>query len=108
MAITEGGVPPVRLADRPRETVRRPRRENQMDVVRHQAIGPDLHRRLAAALAQEVAIELVVRRLEEHRLAAVAALGHVMREAGTTMRPMRAIRPSCRQQQIRAIGKASP
>jgi hypothetical protein len=52
-----------------------------MDVVRHQAIGPDLHRRLAAALGQEVAIELVVRRLEEHRLAAVAALGHVMREA---------------------------
>src|SRR5688572_22235938 len=55
-----------------------------MDVVRHQAIGPDRDPRLAAEGADEVAVEGVVGLAEEGLLAAVAALrdvmGHVNRD----------------------------
>ena len=62
-----------------------------MHVVGHQAVGPDLDRALRALLGEQVAIERVVGRLEEYRLAAVAALGHVVGKARATMRPIRAM-----------------
>ena len=46
---------------------------------RHQAIGPQLHIRLAQPLAQEVEIKRVVLIVVEQSLPPVAALGHMMR-----------------------------
>jgi hypothetical protein len=79
--IDEARILPVRLADRTREPVGRTRRKHEMDVVGHQAIGPHLDRRLAATLGEQVAIERVIRGLEEDLLAPVAALGYVVRKA---------------------------
>ena len=50
----------------------------RLDVVGHQAIGPNFDRLLAAALGEQVAIKRVVGWLEEDLLAPVAALRHVM------------------------------
>ena len=76
--IDEAGVSPIRLADRARAPVRRSRRELEMDGVGHQATGPHLDRRLAAALGEQVAVKRVVGRLEEDLLASFPALRHVM------------------------------
>ncbi len=57
-------------------------REHEMHVVGHQAISPAGDAVGAAALGEKIAIERVVARLGEQRLAAIAALGHVMRQAG--------------------------
>ena len=62
---------PVRLADGAREPVRGRRHEDEVNVVRHQAIGPARHRRLAAAIRQEIAIERIVPLLEENRVGAL-------------------------------------
>lgn len=53
-----------------------------MDVVGHQAIGPDLGTRPMGGPGQEIAIEEVVAVLEEGLLAAIAALRHMVRIAG--------------------------
>jgi hypothetical protein len=50
-------------------------------MVGHQAVGPDLDRSFAAALGKQIAVEGVIGRFEEDRLAAIAALGHVMRKS---------------------------
>ena len=53
-----------------------------MNVIGHQAIGPDLDRCPTAALGEDVAIERVIVWFEEDALAAIAALGHMMRKPG--------------------------
>ncbi|MDX6751047.1 hypothetical protein SH611_14595 [Geminicoccaceae bacterium 1502E] len=53
-----------------------------MNVVGHQAPRPDLEAGGARVLAQEPLVEGVVVRAEEHLLAAVAALGNVVQQAG--------------------------
>ena len=53
-----------------------------MHVIGHQAPGPCLDTRLAAGAAEQVAVKCIVLVAEEGPLAAVAALGHVMRYAG--------------------------
>jgi hypothetical protein len=53
-----------------------------MDVVGHQAIGPDLAARATRRLGEEVAVERVVAVLEKGLLPAIAALGHVIGDAG--------------------------
>jgi hypothetical protein len=79
--VDEAGVLPMRLADRAREAVGRRRREHEMHMVGHQAIGPDRGRSPAAAFGEQIAVERVVGRFEEDRLAAIAALGYVMRKS---------------------------
>ena len=58
------------------------RHRNQMDVIVHQAISKDINPVLAAIGRQpgQVATAIIV--TEEHRLAAVAALGDVMGNTG--------------------------
>ena len=53
-----------------------------MDVVGHQAIGPDLDAEATAGFGEPIAIERIVAVLEKDALAPVAALGHMMRQAG--------------------------
>ena len=72
----------MRLAERPRERLLAVRHENEMNVVRHQTIGPASDAVLAALASQKVAIELVVVIAEEHSLAPVAALREVMGKSG--------------------------
>jgi hypothetical protein len=53
-----------------------------VDVVGHQAIGPDLNPCPARGIGQQIEVQFVVAILEEGLLAAVAALRHMMRDAG--------------------------
>ena len=52
-----------------------------MDVVGHEAIGPARDALPPALARQQIAIEFVVVVAEEHRLAAIAALRHMMGKA---------------------------
>ena len=76
-----GGVLAVSLADRAGKAVSGRRHQDEVHVVRHQAIGPTCHRRLSATLREEIAIERIVRVLEEDRGATVAPLRDMVREA---------------------------
>ena len=53
-----------------------------MNMVGHQAIGPDSDALLAALLAQEIAVEFIVGVGEEHGFAPISALRHVVWQAG--------------------------
>ena len=66
------------LAERAPEPLRRRRRQDQMDVVRHQAVRPHRHARLAAALAQQVEIETIILVAEERLHPPIAAPRHVI------------------------------
>src|SRR5207302_442276 len=58
------------------------RHHDQVHVVGHEAIGPHRDAGRSATLGQDVAEERVVALLEEHPLAAVTPLRHMVREAG--------------------------
>jgi hypothetical protein len=75
-------IAPMRLAERRAQAVRIGRRQDQMHVVGHQAVGPHRDARRPAALRQQRAICGVVVVVEEDLLAPVAALRHMMRDAG--------------------------
>lgn len=60
------------------EAVRRGRDEDQVDMVGHQAPGPDLDAGGGRGAGEEVAVEPVVRLAEEDRLPAVALLRDMM------------------------------
>ena len=51
-------------------------------MIGHQAAGPDFHAGLAASLAQEIEIRLIVVVGKRTRPAAIAALGHMVRQSG--------------------------
>ena len=72
----------MRLTDRPRQGGGVGGRKDEMDVVGHQAIGPAGDAVGSAALGEQIAIESVIARLGEQRLATVAPLRDVMRQAG--------------------------
>jgi hypothetical protein len=89
--VDEGGVAPALLADRAREPVDRLRRQDEMDVVGRQAIGPAGDAVGLASLGEKIAIERVVAGLGERLPPAGAAQGDVMGTSGMTMRDRRAI-----------------
>jgi hypothetical protein len=72
----------MRVSKGARKTFAIGRNENQMNVVGHQAVGPDLNGRFAAVLSEEIAINLLVARFKEDRLTPVATLCDVMRATG--------------------------
>ena len=72
----------LRRADRPADPSGRLRSQNQVDVVEHKTISPDLDLRLTGLLGQQIAVDFMIAALEEDRLPPIAALRHVMREAG--------------------------
>jgi hypothetical protein len=76
--IDESGVLPVRLADCTGEPIRTGWNEYEMHMIGHQVICPGLHRGLAAAFGQKIAVERIIGGFKENRLAAIAALGDVM------------------------------
>ena len=50
-------------------------------MVRQQAIGPDLGAGAPRRLADQTTVEPIIRGAKEHRLAPIAALGDVVRQA---------------------------
>ena len=75
------GVAPVRLAHRKGQTLAGARRQNQVNVVGHQAIGPHLDLPPLRLPRQKLAIDDGISSLKEDRRPPVAALGHVVRKA---------------------------
>jgi len=65
-------VAPVRFTESRVQPVRVLRHQNQVAVVGHQAIGPDLHARRLAALSKEFLVTQIDVVLEERPLPAVA------------------------------------
>ena len=80
--IDEAGVAAVRVGEGAAEPVLVRWHDDEVDVVWHQAIGPDLRTRALSRLAEQVEVELVVAVLEEGLLPAIAALGDVVGIAG--------------------------
>jgi hypothetical protein len=80
--VDERHKPPVRLADRPRQTVQGGGREDEMHVVGHQAADPARHGVEPALPGQKVAVERVVARLRKQRLPPVAALRYMIGNVG--------------------------
>ena len=80
--IDEVGVAPVRLSHRQPEPGVVLRRQDQVDVVGHEAIGPDLDTPAPDLFRQKIAVDLLVAVLKENRLAPVSTLGDVVGQSG--------------------------
>jgi len=72
----------MRFADRPPQRLPAVGDQDQMDMIGHQAVGPDRDTMLAALLTQQIAIEFVVGIGEKHVLAPISALGDMMGQTG--------------------------
>ena len=72
----------VDIAERPAQPVRILGHRDDVDMVGHQAIAPDLDMRPPCGVGEQIEIELVIAILEKGLLAAIAALGDVVRDAG--------------------------
>ncbi len=72
----------MRARQRERKTESVLRRQDQMRVIGHEAIGPAGDAKTAARLGQPVAIERIIVGFEEYFLTPVATLGDVMRQTG--------------------------
>ena len=70
----------MRLPHRSPEPLLVPWRQDQVDVIGHEAPGPDLDARPLRLFGQQVAIDLLIPVLEEDRLTPIAPLGHVVRK----------------------------
>ena len=68
------------LADRPSQAVLRPRRRNQISVVGHEAVGPNLHPALPAPLSHLFHVGRIVLVVKKRLLSAVPTLRYVMRQ----------------------------
>jgi hypothetical protein len=77
----EGGIPPVRLADRPGEAGLVRGGQDEMNMVRHQAIGPTGDAVALQAPPHQIQIDRLIAGFEEYALPPIAALGDVMRRA---------------------------
>jgi len=80
--IDGGGVFLMRFADCPAQSFCRIRHGDQMNVIGHEAIRPDVDVEAVARFGQQREIEQVVVWFEERELPAVAALCDVVRQSG--------------------------
>ena len=69
------------VAEGPAQSILVARDRDDVDVIGHQAIGPDRHLRSRGCFGEQVEIERIVPIFEEHPLAPVAPLGDVVRNA---------------------------
>lgn len=72
----------MRIGDGPPQAVFVGRRDDQMDMVGHQAPGPDLAPGVPHGGAQHLDIGAVIIIAEKHRLATIAPLGDMMGQTG--------------------------
>src|ERR1700733_8969957 len=80
--VDELRVAPMGRSHGARETALILRHENQVNVVGHEAIRPDLDGSFRRLIGEEIAIDLLIALLEKNGLAPVAPLRDVMRKAG--------------------------
>lgn len=76
------GITSMRFSDRSPKTICLRRTENEVNMVWHQTVRPNLDCGLACLFSQQISINVLVTVLKEDRLPAIATLRHVMREAG--------------------------
>ncbi len=72
----------MRPAERAGEPLGGFRANDEMNVIGHQAIGPQAHSRAPKVLREQIAIEFLTTLLEEDRLSAIAPRGDMVRNAG--------------------------
>jgi hypothetical protein len=75
------GLAPMRLAERSPAHLGAIGDEGQINVIGHQATGPDSDAMPAASPAQEIAVELMVGVGEEHGFAPISTLRHMAPQA---------------------------
>jgi hypothetical protein len=77
------GVAPVRFGKGGPQPILVRRRQDQVDMIGHQAISPDLRIGATRRRRDQTAVKPIILGPEEHRLAAIAALGDMVRIART-------------------------
>ena len=77
--VDHSGISAVDLSDGLSQPLNRRGDQNQMHVVRHQAVGPDANAKLTAPMGQQRKILLIVLIAEKRLHATIPALGHMMR-----------------------------
>ncbi len=75
-------IAPVRFSDGMRESFFAVWHDNQMDMVRHEAISPDSNLPFVTTLRHQSYIECVIVSTEESLLAPITSLREMMRHAG--------------------------
>ena len=75
-------IAPMSLANGTRQSIFRPRHRNQMNVIGHQAVRPNVDAALAAPLGHQIQVGRIIVVAKERLLPAVAPLRYVMRQAG--------------------------
>jgi hypothetical protein len=78
--IDEAGVATVRFPQGPAHAVCSLRCQDQMDMIRREAVCPYLNTGLARLLRKHIAVNLLIPILEENCLATISALGHMVRK----------------------------
>jgi hypothetical protein len=77
------GVPPVRFADRPPQSLGRMRNRNQVHVIGHETVSPDLNLLGLAELGHQLQVGCVILVAKERLLPAVTPLRDMMRQTGS-------------------------
>jgi len=76
------GISAVRLANRPPQSNGSFRDSHKMNVIRHQAVGPNLNTALRAVFGHQLKIGPIIVIFEEGALTTVPTLSHVVRNTG--------------------------
>ena len=76
--VDEVGVAPMGFANRQTETFSMRGNQDQMNMVRHQAVSPHLHPMFFCLLAEQIEINRLIARIKEDGLAPVPTLCDVM------------------------------
>jgi hypothetical protein len=79
--VDHSGVTPMGFADRSTQTVGRLGDSDEVDMVGHQAVRPDLNVVDAARLRHQFQVRLIILIAKERWLAAISPLGEVVRQA---------------------------
>jgi hypothetical protein len=80
--VKKAGVVPMYFANRASQGVVAPRAHDEMNVIGHQAVGPELQPVPFACASQTPEIVVTISLREKDLAPAVAAMGHMMRQAG--------------------------
>jgi hypothetical protein len=71
----------MRFTDCPRKSIFRLGHRDQMNMIRHQAVGEDLQTVLFGITLQQLKVAQPVSSIEEHILPAIATLGNMVGDA---------------------------
>ena len=81
-SVDEVGVTPMGLTHRATEGISIGGDQDKVNMVGHQAIGPDFNSCLQRLFGQQIAINFVIAVLKEDRLSPIPALRHMVGKSG--------------------------